>query len=295
MKPVVFKGSGVAIVTPMNADGSINFDVFAQMIEQQIAGGSDAIIVCGTTGEASTLTDDEQLETIGFCVKTVAGRVSVIAGAGANDTPHAIRLSQGAQQRGADALLHVTPYYNKTSQSGLIRHFTTIANAVDIPIILYNVPSRTGMTITADTYKELAKHPRIVATKEASGDISHIANVAAVCGESLRIYSGNDDQTLPILSLGGLGIISVMANVAPTHMHNLCDAFFGGDIAESCRLQLSCIPLNNALFADVNPIPVKEGMNILGFSAGECRMPLGILGDDKKENLRCEMQKLGLV
>lgn len=295
MKKNVFKGSAVAIVTPMHADGTVDYDVFGQIIEQQIHGGSDAIVVCGTTGEASTMTDEEQLETIGFCVNKVAGRVPVIAGAGANDTPHAIRLSQGAQQLGADALLQVTPYYNKTSQSGLIRHFTAIADAVDLPIILYNVPSRTGMTIAPATYAELAKHPRIVATKEASGDISHIANVAALCKNELAIYSGNDDQTLPILALGGVGVISVVANVAPAVMHNICAAFFAGDFAESLRWQLASVPLNNALFSDVNPIPVKYAMNLLGFAAGECRMPLGLLAEDKKALLKVEMGKFGLL
>lgn len=291
MKKTIFQGSAVAIITPMFPDGSVNYEEFTKIIEDQVKGGSDGIVVCGTTGEASTLTDAEHLDTIEFCVKIVAGRVPVIAGTGANDTPHAIRLSKGAQERGADALLQVTPYYNKTNQNGLIQHFTAIADSVSIPIILYNVPSRTGMSIAPSTYLKLSKHPNIVATKEASGDISHIAAVADLCQDNLAIYSGNDDQTLPILSLGGAGVISVVANVAPKYMHDLCWHFFDGNFQKSLEMQLGCLSLNNVLFSDVNPIPVKEAMNIMGYNAGNCRLPLGELSEDKKELLATELKK----
>lgn len=295
MKTQVFRGSGTAIITPMLADGRPNFNVFDELIEFQITGGSDAIVVCGTTGEASSMSDEEHLAVIERCVRRVGGRVPVVAGTGSNDTRHGLELSLEAERLGADALLHVTPYYNKTNQSGLVGHFTTIADAVNIPIILYNVPSRTGMTIAPATYKELAKHPRIVATKEASGDISHIANVAAVCGDELAIYSGNDDQVVPLLSLGGLGVISVVGNVAPRPMHDMCALWFEGKTAESLALQLQILPLNNALFSDVNPIPVKAAVNMMGYDAGTCRLPLGALSPEKMQALLAEMQRAGLV
>lgn len=294
MKKQLFTGSGVAIVTPMNADGSINYDEFTRLIEFQIEKGIDAIIVCGTTGEASTMNDEEHLATIEHCVKTVNKRVPVIAGTGSNDTRHAIELSKGASICGADGLLQVTPYYNKTSQNGLVRHFTAIADAVGLPVILYNVPSRTGMTIQVQTYRELAKHPLILATKEASGDISHIANVAQACGDELAIYSGNDDQAVPIMALGGLGVISVLANLVPQEVHDLCSLFLSGRFQESLAIHNKYLPLNNLLFCDVNPTPVKEAVNMLGFAAGECRLPLGTLAEDKKAALRKEMESLGL-
>lgn len=294
-KRQLFTGSGVAIVTPMLPDGSVNYEAFAKHIDFQVQNSTDAIIVCGTTGEASTLTDAEHLDVIEYCVKAVNRRVPVIAGTGSNDTRHAIELSKEASVRGADALLQVTPYYNKTSQNGLVRHFTAIADAVGLPIILYNVPSRTGMSIAASTYRALADHPLIVATKEASGDISLIANVAQQCGQDLAIYSGNDDQILPILSLGGIGVISVLANVAPRDVHDICHLYLGGRMQESLDLMLQWLPLNNALFSDVNPIPVKEAVDMLGFAAGPCRLPLGALSDDKRENLRREMQKAKLL
>lgn len=291
----LFSGAAVAIVTPMFPDGRVNFEVFDQLIEFQLANGTDAIVVCGTTGEASTLNDDEHLEVIEYCVKTVNKRVPVIAGTGSNDTRHAVELSKEASVRGADGLLQVTPYYNKTSQSGLVRHFTTIADAVGLPMILYNVPSRTGMSIRPETYWELAQHPLILATKEASGDIAHIANVAATCGDSLAIYSGNDDQILPILSLGGIGVISVLANVVPQDVREICHLYFAGRLAESLALQLQYIPLNNALFSDVNPIAVKEAVNMMGYAAGSCRLPLGTLADDKRAALQVQMEKAGLL
>lgn len=294
MKKQLFTGSGVAIVTPMFEDGSVNYDVFRDLIEFQIAAGTDAIIVCGTTGEASTLDDKEHLDVIEYCVTTVNKRVPVVAGTGSNDTRHAINLSKEASIRGADGLLQVTPYYNKTNKDGLVRHFTAIADAVGLPMILYNVPSRTGMSISVDCYLELAKHPLIVATKEASGDIAHIANVAAACGSDLALYSGNDDQILPILSLGGIGVISVLANVVPQDVHDICHLYFAGRVDESRALQLQYIPLNNALFCDVNPIPVKQAVNEMGYDAGPCRLPLGALAKGKIEALRAEMEKQGI-
>lgn len=293
MKNVIFTGSGVAIITPMNADGSINYDVFADIIEEQINGGTDAIIVCGTTGEASTMTDEEHIEAIRFTVEKVAKRVPVIAGTGSNDTGYAIELSKQAEAVGADALLQVTPYYNKTSQRGLVAHFKAIADAVNIPIILYNVPSRTGMTISVDTYIELAKHPNIVATKEASGNFSLIAEIAAKT--DLAIYSGNDDQVLGVLAFGGKGVISVSANVIPKEKHDMVMLYLNGEREKALELQNKYLDMENAMFIDVNPIPVKEAMNLLGKNVGECRLPLVKMEEAKIEKLRKELQKVGLM
>ncbi|MDL2218803.1 4-hydroxy-tetrahydrodipicolinate synthase [Ruminococcaceae bacterium OttesenSCG-928-O06] len=295
MKKQLFTGSGVAIVTPMHPDGAVNYDALTRMLEFQLQNSTDAIIVTGTTGEASTLDDEEHLDVIEHCVTTVNKRVPVIAGTGSNDTRHGLALSREASIRGADGLLHVTPYYNKTSQSGLVRHFLTIADAVGLPMIVYNVPSRTGMTIAVDTYKELAAHPLILATKEASGDISHIANVAAACGDELGIYSGNDDQILPILSLGGIGVISVLANVVPQDIHDICHMYFMGRVQDSKALQLQLLPLNNALFSEVNPIPVKEALNMMGYDAGPCRLPLGPMAEDKKQHLNTILKRFSLL
>lgn len=295
MRKEIFTGSGVAIVTPMHPDGSINYEVFRDLIEFQLANSTDALVVCGTTGEASSMSDKDHLATIEFGIKTVAGRVPVIAGTGSNDTYHGIELSKEAEKLGADALLQVTPYYNKTNQSGLIQHFTVIANAVNLPIILYNVPSRTGMSIAPATYKALAQHPNIVATKEASGDIAHIANVMALCKDDLALYSGNDDQIVPLLSLGASGVISVLANVAPQPVHDICQLFFEGKLQQSLALQLEYLPLNNALFSDVNPIPVKEAVCMMGYEAGGCRLPLGALDADKAQQLRLAMQSMGII
>lgn len=295
MKKQLFKGSGVAIVTPMLADGSIDYETFKSLIEFQIKGGSDAIVVCGTTGEASAMNDEEHLDVIEYCVQTVNGRLPVIAGTGSNDTRHVVDLSREAVALGVDGLLQVTPYYNKTNQTGLVRHFMAVADAVDVPIILYNVPSRTGMSIAVSTYKELAKHPNIVATKEASSDISLITNIVAECGDELGIYSGNDDQIVPLMALGGLGVISVMANVAPKLVHDMCALYFEGNMSQSLALQLQSIPLNNALFSDVNPIPVKEAMNMMGYAAGPCRLPLGELAEDKKTLLRAQLAAAGII
>ena len=264
MKKPVFTGAAVAIITPMHQDGSIHYDALRQIIEDQIARGTDAIVICGTTGECSTMTDQEQLATIKFAVDTVAHRVPVIAGAGSNDTAHGCALAAGAAASGADALLMVTPYYNKTSQAGLVAHFTAMAEAGGIPVILYNVPSRTGVNIKPETVKKLSEHPLINGIKEASGNIAQVAQIAALCGDEINIYSGNDDQVVPLLSLGGKGVISVVSNIAPTLVHDCCKAWFDGDTAEARRLQLEMLPLSDAMFCDVNPIPVKYAMNLLG-------------------------------
>ena len=295
MKKTIFTGAGVAIVTPMNPDESINFDRLGQIIDNQIENGTDAIVICGTTGESATMTDQEHVDCIEYAVKRVNGRVPVIAGAGSNHTSYAVWMSKEAKRVGADALLHVTPYYNKTSQTGLIRHFNAVADATDLPIILYNVPSRTGVNITPATYRELAKHPNIVAAKEASGNISQIAQIAQVCGDELDLYSGNDDQIVPLLSLGAKGVISVLSNIMPRETHDICRLFFEGKIAESRALQLKLLPLINALFSDVNPIPVKEAMNMMGWECGECRLPLVSMQPQAKEHLRILMQEQGLI
>ena len=295
MKKTIFTGAGVAIVTPMNPDESINFDRLGQIIDNQIENGTDAIVICGTTGESATMTDQEHVDCIEYAVKRVNGRVPVIAGAGSNHTSYAVWMSKEAKRVGADALLHVTPYYNKTSQTGLIRHFNAVADATDLPIILYNVPSRTGVNITPATYRELAKHPNIVAAKEASGNISQIAQIAQACGDELDLYSGNDDQIGPLLSLGAKGVISVLSNIMPRETHDICRLFFEGKIAESRALQLKLLPLINALFSDVNPIPVKEAMNMMGWECGECRLPLVSMQPQEKEHLRVLMQEQGLI
>lgn len=295
MKKPVFTGAAVAIITPMHADGSVNYDELGRVIEDQIANHTDAIVICGTTGESPTLDHEEHTECIRYTVKKVAGRVPVIAGTGSNDTRYAIQLSQQAQQDGADALLLVTPYYNKTSQTGLIAHYTAIANAVDLPCILYNVPSRTGCNLQPATLAELAKLPNINAVKEASGNISQVAEVAELCGENLNIYSGNDDQIVPLLALGGKGVISVLSNVAPQYTHDLCAKWFAGDVAGSLAMQLQALPLCKALFADVNPIPVKWAMNRLGWQAGPCRLPLVEPSDAVKARLETVMQDFGLL
>ena len=295
MKKTIFTGAGVAIVTPMNPDESINFDRLGQIIDNQIENGTDAIVICGTTGESATMTDQEHVDCIEYAVKRVNGRVPVVAGAGSNHTSYAVWMSKEAKRVGADALLHVTPYYNKTSQTGLIRHFNAVADATDLPVILYNVPSRTGVNITPATYRELAKHPNIVAAKEASGNISQIAQIAQACGDELDLYSGNDDQIVPLLSLGAKGVISVLSNIMPRETHDICRLFFEGKIAESRALQLKLLPLINALFSDVNPIPVKEAMNMMGWECGECRLHLVSMQPQAKEHLRVLMQEQGLV
>ena len=291
-KTLPFTGSGVAIVTPF--DGmTTNYDELGRMIEFHIENNTDAIIICGTTGEAATMPDEEHLAAIKFTVDKVAGRIPVIAGTGSNDTAHAIELSKKAEEFGVDGLLSVTPYYNKTTQKGLIAHFTAIANAVNVPIILYNVPSRTGMSFAIDTLKELAKVNNIVAVKEASGNISYMAKVAAEVPE-LYIYSGNDDMIVPTLSLGGKGVISVVANILPQETHNICDYYFKGEVQKSRELQLNMLELINNLFIEVNPVPVKTAMNLMGFKAGNLRMPLVDMDSANLEKLKKSMVDFGI-
>ena len=295
MKNTIFTGAGVAIVTPMNADGSINFDTLGENIEYQIANGTDAIIICGTTGESSTMTDEEHVECIRYCIEKVNKRVPVIAGTGSNDTRYAIDLSKQAEALGADALLVVTPYYNKTSQRGLIAHFTAIADSVNIPIILYNVPSRTGVNIALDTYVTLSKHKNIVAVKEASGNISAIAKIIEKCGNDLDVYSGNDDQIVPIMALGGKGVISVLSNVAPKETHEIAQYCLDNNIAKAAEMQIKYLDLANNLFIDVNPIPVKEAMNLMGMNAGECRLPLVKMEQSKIDTLKTSLKNAGFI
>lgn len=295
MKNTVFTGAGVAIVTPMNADGSINFNALGENIEYQIANGTDAIIICGTTGESSTMTDEEHVECIRYCIEKVNKRVPVIAGTGSNDTKYAIDLSKQAEALGADALLVVTPYYNKTSQRGLIAHFTAIADSVNIPIILYNVPSRTGVNIALDTYVTLSKHKNIVAVKEASGNISAIAKIIEKCGNDLDVYSGNDDQIVPIMALGGKGVISVLSNVAPKETHEIAQYCLDNNIAKAAEMQIKYLDLANNLFIDVNPIPVKEAMNLMGMNAGECRLPLVKMEQSKIDTLKTSLKNAGFI
>ena len=294
MKNTVFTGAGVAIITPFR-DGKIDYEDFARIIEFQIANGTDAIVVCGTTGEASTLSDDEHIAAIEFTVKQTAGRIPVIAGTGSNDTAYAIWLTREACRVGADAMLVVTPYYNKASTKGLINHFTAIADASTKPIILYNVPGRTGCNIPLPVYRELAKHPNIVATKEASGNISAIAELIAELGDQLDVYSGNDDQIVPILSLGGKGVISVLSNVMPQETHDICQFYFDGKVKESAALQLKLLDLINNLFIEVNPIPVKAAMNLMGYCTKEVRSPMCEPEEGHLEILKASMAKHSLL
>ena len=292
-KQTIFTGSGVAIVTPMKADGSVNYEKYRELIEWQIESGTDAIIACGTTGESSTLTHEEHIGVMRAAVEQAAGRIPVISGTGSNDTAYCIELSQEAEKLGADALLLVTPYYNKTSQRGLVAHYTAVADAVDLPILLYNVPSRTGVDIKPETVAALSKHPNIVAVKEANGNISSAAQVAALC--DIDIYSGNDDQIVPLLSLCGKGVISVMANVEPRRTHDIVAKWMAGDVEGSRALQLELLELASAMFMDVNPIPVKEAMNLMGLDVGECRLPLYGMDDAAKSKLASVLRKYRLM
>lgn len=292
----VFKGAGVAIVTPMKANGEINYDKFGELIEFQIANKTDAIIVCGTTGEASTLSHEEHLEAIDFCVKQVAGRIPVIAGTGSNSTETAIYLSKEAEKSGVDGLLLVSPYYNKATQNGLYNHFKTVAKAVKLPILLYNVPSRTGCNILPETVIRLCEDvENIVGVKEASGNISQIAKLAAGAKGKVDIYSGNDDHIVPVLSLGGIGVISVLSNIAPKETHDICERYFTGDVEGSCKLQLEVMELCDALFCEVNPIPVKKALNLMGMEAGGLRLPLTEMEEGNAEKLKKAMQRFGLL
>ena len=293
-KTTIFTGAAVAIVTPFKNNG-VDYESLAALIERQIENSTDAIVICGTTGESSTLTDEEHKECIRFCVEKTAGRVPVIAGTGSNDTDYAIALSKYACEVGADALLLVTPYYNKATPKGLIKHFTAIADATDKPIILYNVPSRTGVNISLPVYKELAKHDRIVAAKEASGNISAVAALAEACGNSLDIYSGNDDQIVPILSLGGKGVISVLSNVVPKETHDIVALWNEGKTKESLALQLKYLDLINALFCEVNPVPVKTAMGLMGLCADEMRLPLCEMEENNKERLATALRNHGII
>lgn len=295
MKQTVFTGAGVAIVTPFTKDNKINYDKLAELLEFQIANKTDAIIICGTTGEGSTLDHEEHSNAIKFTVDVVNKRIPVIAGTGSNDTNYAVKLSNEAEKAGVDALLSVTPYYNKTSQRGLVEHFNYIADRVSVPIILYNVPSRTGVNILPETYAELSKHNRIVGTKEANGDISSVARTIALCGEDFSVYSGNDDQVTALMSLGGKGSISVLSNIAPEVAHNIPALYLEGKYEESRKLQLEYIDLCHDLFIDVNPIPVKEAMNMMGMDVGDCRLPLYRTADAARETLRNTLARHGLV
>jgi len=295
MKNTIYQGSGVAIVTPMNDDGSINYEQFRNNINYQIENGTDAIVVCGTTGESSTMTDEEHIECMRFTVEVVNKRVPVIAGTGSNDTRYAIELSQEAEKVGVDALLVVTPYYNKSSQHGLVKHFNMIADSVNIPIILYNIPGRTGVNINIETYVELAKHKNIVAVKEASGNIGYVAQIIEACGDVLDVYSGNDDQIVPIMSLGGKGVISVVANILPQMTHDMTEYCLKNDFIKSSQIQIQYLDLINNLFIDVNPIPIKEAMNMMGFNAGECRMPPVRMCDKNIEKLKNSFMKYELL
>jgi len=292
-KHTIFTGAGVAIVTPMNADGSVNYDKYRELIDWQIENGTDAIITCGTTGESSTLTAEEHIKVMKVAVEQTAGRVPVIAGTGSNDTAFGIELSVEARELGVDALLLVTPYYNKASQRGLITHYNAICDAAKLPTILYNVPSRTGVNIQPATVAKLYENPYIFAVKEASGDISQVAKIAAMC--DIDIYSGNDDQIVPILALGGKGVISVLSNTCPKETHDICAKWFEGDVVGSKQLQLEYLDLCNALFCDVNPIPVKEAMNMMGWELGECRLPLCGMDDATKAVLNAALKNHGLI
>ena len=294
MKKTIFKGCGTAIITPFTEEG-VNFEEFKKLIEFQISEGVDSIIVCGTTGESSTMTTEEKKETIKFAIDVANKRVPIIAGTGGNCTKSAIEMSKYAESVGADAVLVVTPYYNKTTQAGLVAHYKAIADSITIPIILYNVPSRTGLNISPATCLELSKIDNIVAIKEASGNISQVAEIANLCGEHLTIYSGNDDQILPILSLGGLGVISVLSNVIPKDVHIMVESFFNGDIKKATKLQLDTLKLTSALFSEVNPIPVKAACNMMGFNCGIPRLPLIEMSEAGKENLKNEMNNYGII
>ncbi|MBE7035273.1 MAG: 4-hydroxy-tetrahydrodipicolinate synthase [Ruminococcaceae bacterium] len=292
-KKTLFTGSGVALVTPFNESG-VDFDALGKLIDFQIEHKTDAIIICGTTGEASTMPDAEHIETIRYTVERTAGRVPVIAGTGSNDTAHGVQLAKKAQQAGADGLLLVTPYYNKTTQRGLIQHYSAIAAGVDLPIILYNVPSRTGLGIDVQTVKTLSANEQFIGVKDATGNISYTAQLAAACPD-VDIYSGNDDMILPVMSLGGKGVISVLANVMPEETHDMCEKYTNGDLAGALKLQLDLLDLIGALFCEVNPIPAKTALNLMGFNAGKLRLPLYEMSDANLETLKKALKAHGLI
>lgn len=286
IRMAIFEGSGVAIVTPFYQDGTINFEKLEALIDYQIENSTDALIICGTTGEASTMDDDEHLECIKIAIDRTRGRIPVIAGTGSNDTRHGINLTKRAKRLGADASLQVTPYYNKATQQGMIDHFKAIGEASDLPMILYNVPSRTGLNISPQTAYELSKLDYVVGIKEASGNMSQVAQIAHLCGDNLPIYSGNDDQIIPVLSLGGKGVISVLANIAPKATHDMVSLYLNGNIQEALKLQLDLLPVVDGLFCEVNPIPVKAALNLMGFEVGPCRLPLSKLSTSNESTLK---------
>lgn len=294
MKKILFKGCGTAISTPFDENG-VKLKEFEKLVEDQIQNKVDAIIVCGTTGEASTMTTEEKMLTIECAVKTSHGRIPIIAGTGGNNTKQVIEYSQKIEKLGVDGLLIVTPYYNKCTQNGLIEHYKEIAKNVSLPIILYSVPSRTGVNIEPQTCLELSKIENIVAIKEASGNLSQVAEIAHLCGENLRIYSGNDDQVLPVLSLGGIGVISVLSNVMPEYTHNMVQNFLDGNVNIAAQMQLDAIPLVKALFSEVNPIPVKAALNILGYSYGIPRLPLTQMSEEKEKTLKNQLSQFNLL
>ena len=291
MKEIVFTGAAVALVTPFSPDGSVNYDELERLIEFQIANGTDAIVTCGTTGEAATLSEEEHTKVMDFTIRKVRGRIPVIAGTGSNDTKFAVDLSLEAKALGADALLLVTPYYNKTSQRGLIESFNYIADNVKMPCIVYNVPSRTGLNILPETYREIAKNPYIVATKEANYDISALAKTMHYCGDNLTVYCGEDVQTLPIIAMGGKGVISVYSNVLPREMHELAAAALENRMDDARAMTMHAVELMNALFMDVNPVPVKAALNMMGFNCGHCRLPLTDMTDAQLDALRAVLSK----
>lgn len=293
MKKQIFVGAGTALITPMK-DGKIDYEKFGLLIEDQIKNSIDALIVCGTTGESAALNDTEHKELIKFCVDVTAKRVPVVAGTGSNDTNYAINLCAHACELGVDGLLLVTPYYNKTTQKGIVKHFTTIADTIDKPMILYNVPSRTGLNILPATYKELSYHENIVAAKEANGNLSAVAETIHLCGDDLKIISGNDDQIVPIMALGGTGVISVLSNLLPYETHIMCKDMLEGRTAKAAKAQIDYIPLINALFCEVNPIPAKAAMEKMGFCTGELRLPLTEISDEHRQMLFDEMKKVGI-
>lgn len=295
MKKRVFTGAATALITPMNRDGSVNFARLETLIEEQITGGIDALLICGTTGEKSTLNYEEHVKVIETAAKANAGRVPLIAGTGSNDTVYSVGLCADAEKMGADAFLMVTPYYNKTSQCGLVAHYNYIADRVNKPIILYNVPSRTGVAIQPETYKELSRHPNIVATKEANGDISSVVKTRYLCGDDLDIYTGNDDQIVPTLSLGGIGVISVLSNILPGEVHKICAEYLAGNTEKAAEMQIKYSGLISALFSDVNPVPVKAAMDIMGLEAGPCRLPLYNMSESALETLKAKLAECGCL
>ena len=292
----IFEGAGVALVTPFKANGDVNYDKLEEILEEQIAGGTDAIVICGTTGEASTMSPEEHLSVIKYGCEVVKGRIPVVAGTGSNCTREAVYMSQKAEEAGADGVLLVTPYYNKATQNGLIAHFTTIAEAIKIPALLYHRPGRTGVTMKPETIVSLCKNvPNIVGVKEASGNFSSIATMMNMADGCIDVYSGNDDQIVPLLSMGGKGVISVLSNVAPKQTHDICQKFFDGDVKGSLQMQLDAIPLISALFSEVNPIPVKAAMNMMGKEVGPLRLPLTEMEDAHKEVLKQAMKSYGIL